>query len=187
MQNKLMFVRLPMQYARILEAPGATRPSANPLNMVEAYSRDTVGDGQPLAAKRSDSLLNKSTAAPLNSARVYFPELSNECQVDKGPHVRTIGWLSVEHAFPTGEVPPTFIEKLRAHLQDPWQPVVTWGRYRCNLCPAHLSDGPISGSRNLWIPGEGVVYVAPELILHYIEAHHYKPPGEFILAVLNCP
>lgn len=114
---------------------------------------------------------------------MYFPDLSNECQVDKGPHVRAIGWLSVEHAFSTGVVPPIFIESLRAHLQNPCQPVVTWGSYRCNLCPAHLSDGPISGSRNLWVPSYAFVYVAPELILHYIEVHLYKPPDEFINAV----
>lgn len=32
-----------------------------------------------------------------------------------------------------------------------------------------------------------MVYVAPELILHYIEAHLYKPPDEFINAVLRSP
>lgn len=137
--------------------------------------------------RRSDSLLNKNTVAALNRSRVYFPDLSNECQVDKGPHVRAIGWLSSTHDFPKGEVPAYFFEKLRAHLQNPWQPVVTWGRYRCNLCPAHISDDLISGSRNLWVPGDAFVYVAPELILHYIEVHLYKPPDEFINAVLNSP
>jgi hypothetical protein len=65
--------------------------------------------------------------------------------------------------------------------------VVTCGIHRCDLCRVQLSDGSVAGYRNLWIPGEGVVYVAPELILHYIEGHHYKPPDEFIIAVLNSP
>ncbi len=57
------------------------------------------------------------------------------------------------------------------------------------------------GFKNVWIPagwrvlvGSGgvrvlrpLVYVAPELIVHYIEAHGYRPPDEFIQAVLRCP
>jgi hypothetical protein len=30
-------------------------------------------------------------------------------------------------------------------------------------------------------------YVAPELILHYIDQHGYSPPAEFQQAVLDCP
>ena len=43
------------------------------------------------------------------------------------------------------------------------------------------------GFRNLWIPGKDVIYVAPELIVHYIEAHAYRPPDEFCKAVCRCP
>jgi hypothetical protein len=32
-----------------------------------------------------------------------------------------------------------------------------------------------------------VVYVAPELVVHYIESHGYQPPEEFIAAVMACP
>ena len=30
-------------------------------------------------------------------------------------------------------------------------------------------------------------FVVPELIVHYIEAHCYLPPQEFIAAVMQCP
>jgi hypothetical protein len=43
------------------------------------------------------------------------------------------------------------------------------------------------GIYNLWVPGNDVIYVAPELILHYIQEHRYRPPDEFISAVLRCP
>lgn len=33
--------------------------------------------------------------------------------------------------------------------------------------------------------GRGVGYAAPELIAHYVEAHDYLPPTEFIEAVLS--
>jgi hypothetical protein len=37
-----------------------------------------------------------------------------------------------------------------------------------------------------WINGS-FIFVAPELILHYIDAHAYQPPMEFSQAVLACP
>ena len=43
------------------------------------------------------------------------------------------------------------------------------------------------GTANLWIPGDGCVYVAPSLIAHYIRAHRYAPPQTFVEAVLRCP
>jgi len=42
------------------------------------------------------------------------------------------------------------------------------------------------GTNNLWVPGEGCVYVAPSLIAHYIRAHRYAPPPEFVGAILRC-
>ena len=43
------------------------------------------------------------------------------------------------------------------------------------------------GNRNLFLPGAGFLYIAPSLVLHYIDAHQYLPPDEFIKAVLDCP
>jgi hypothetical protein len=40
------------------------------------------------------------------------------------------------------------------------------------------------GNGEIIVKGEdGRRYAAPTLILHYIEAHHYLPPEEFIQAV----
>jgi len=44
-----------------------------------------------------------------------------------------------------------------------------------------------SGSSDIVVPDRTVVYMAPELILHYIRAHRYLPPSSFLEAVLNCP
>jgi len=44
-----------------------------------------------------------------------------------------------------------------------------------------------AGSRNLFIPFDNYLYIAPELILHYIESHEYYPPEVFIKAALCCP
>lgn len=43
------------------------------------------------------------------------------------------------------------------------------------------------GANNLFVPGEGVVYVAPSMIAHYIDAHAYEPPAVFWEAVMKCP
>ena len=53
---------------------------------------------------------------------------------------------------------------------------------------AALRDGKGAwlGSAQIWVPSvEGdVIYAAPTLIYHYVEAHRYCPPREFIDAVL---
>ena len=43
------------------------------------------------------------------------------------------------------------------------------------------------GANNLFVPGEGVIYVAPSMIAHYIDAHAYEPPRVFWEAVMKCP
>jgi hypothetical protein len=56
------------------------------------------------------------------------------------------------------------------------------GHHTCSLCQF---DGA-EGTRNLLIPGDGVIYACPELITHYIDAHWYRPPEQFQIAVLRC-
>jgi hypothetical protein len=42
------------------------------------------------------------------------------------------------------------------------------------------------GCAEVWVRGiDGVWYAAPTLILHYVQAHRYKPPEEFIQTVLS--
>lgn len=43
------------------------------------------------------------------------------------------------------------------------------------------------GSENLFVPGHGLLYVAPSLIVHFIAVHGYQPPPAFCAAVLACP
>ncbi len=98
--------------------------------------------------------------------------------------LRAVGWLSRDQEFPTGEVDRAIFDRLAELLHDPWQPMACLGVFCCELCritpEAH-------GGRNLFVPAEGVVYVCPELILHYMNAHGYSPPAEFCTALLGCP
>ncbi len=43
------------------------------------------------------------------------------------------------------------------------------------------------GASNLYVPGEGCVYVAPSMIAHYVDVHSYDPPATFWEAVMKCP
>ena len=95
-----------------------------------------------------------------------------------------VGWLERGHQYPVGQVSAEVFAKLRALLVDPWQPAAAAGAHQCDLC---LHEPEKAGTRNLFVPGEQRIYVAPELILHYVNAHWYQPANEFCDAVLRCP
>lgn len=92
-----------------------------------------------------------------------------------------MGWLEAEHPFPTGVVEDWVVRKLAKLLRKPYQPMCYLGWHDCSLC------GGAQSTANLWLPGEGCNYVAPEMILHYIVAHEYAPPEPFLKAVRECP
>ncbi|MDB4759755.1 hypothetical protein OAG34_00930 [bacterium] len=97
--------------------------------------------------------------------------------------LRAIGWLIKDKPFTTGKMDSDAFAKLKELMQDPWQPMITLGVHECELCQF---DAPC-GNGNLFVPNGNVVFVCPELIVHYIAAHHYLPPVDFITAVTNCP
>lgn len=116
---------------------------------------------------------------------MYSADLATECQVAHGPAVRAVGWLEHGHAFPTGPILKSFISALRAHVTDAgrWLAVVAAGGHSCDLGGCDRS----AGTQHVIIPTKHCVYVAPDLIVHYVEAHSYAPPNEFVEAVLACP
>jgi hypothetical protein len=112
---------------------------------------------------------------------MHYPDLGEECQIACGPRVRAVGWLAEGHELTRGEVDAEVVEKL-AHLrEDGWVHVVACGPHLCELCRNARE------SRNILVPASDVLYVAPAMIVHYIEEHAYRPPAEFIAAVLACP
>lgn len=119
---------------------------------------------------------------------MFYPDLGHRCDVDFGDHVRAVGWLAKGHPYPTGRVPAEFLTTLHDHVCMAWQPVGMPGIHLCEFCPQPLPNGRfVGGNSNVWIPSADRVFVAPALILHYIEAHAYQPPDEFIAAVLAAP
>ena len=106
-----------------------------------------------------------------------------------------VGWLEVDHPYPQGPVEEAFFTRLIELLVKPWDPFVSAGFHRCSLC--RFSGGPGGmrfhersiemGQKNLFVPWNGKVFIAPSLIAHSIDSHHYCPPKEFQQAVLECP
>lgn len=104
----------------------------------------------------------------------------------------TVGWLDAAHPFPTGAPPdgllPALTELARARVRQ------TRGYHYCELCIRDLGDdarealrrGVIAReSAEFQVWGDGVVYAAPQLLLHYVDAHAYLPPGEFCAAAVG--
>jgi len=127
---------------------------------------------------------------------VHFPDLG-PCDyfhlLDPAPVA--VGWLDGEHPYERGSVQPSFLEALARIAQEPWQPFYFMGWHNCELCASASRPGSIevagirvtTGINNVFVPGDGVVYAAPSLILHYIVEHEYLPPLAFQRAVESCP
>jgi len=98
--------------------------------------------------------------------------------------LKAVGWLERGKDFPRGDTDPKVFDRLVKLLHDPFQPAVIMGSHECDLCQF---PGQHIGTTNLFVPANETIYVCPELILHYIDAHWYNPPDEFCQAVLACP
>ena len=107
----------------------------------------------------------------------YFGVEATDCLL-------AVGWLDRDHSFPIGEVDVAVLDRLQELAKDPWTPIAFAGAQGCELCRYYPEA---SGITNLFIPGNGFLYVCPELICHYMNAHGYLPPAEFCDAVLACP
>jgi hypothetical protein len=106
--------------------------------------------------------------------------------------LRAVGWLEHPQTLSLGTAPSELVAKLKAMVKQSREAYSQYcfrGLKHCSLCAATglASPGPIWSQENIFVPGIGVVYVAPGGVPHYVEVHDYLPPSEFIDAVLRCP
>lgn len=133
---------------------------------------------------------------------MYFTDLSPYTYSTHVPlsGVLNVGWLDRSMPFSKGTVPSGFLDRLKD-----WFRVSRVNQMRgihdCNFCrarqwpllplqehPSLTIDGKsmFLGNWEIWIPGSsGTVFASPALIIHYIDAHEYHPPEEFITAAMN--
>jgi predicted nucleic-acid-binding Zn-ribbon protein len=119
----------------------------------------------------------------------YYPDLErlDYFPVDETTILKAVGWLNGDHDFTTGRVSQDFFDRLNELMEIAWQPLHSMGCHVCELCQFSEYEKTATGQKNIFIPFDGAIFVAPELILHYINVHHYLPPNVFVEAVMKCP
>ncbi|MHA6764624.1 DUF7919 family protein [Streptacidiphilus sp. PAMC 29251] len=111
-----------------------------------------------------------------------------------------VGWLGEGHSYPVGVSSDELIAGLVRLCADPVN--LTRGVHFCDICPAISPDehrsrwrefttfqskyGEVSiGNGELRAIGtSGRIYAAPTLVIHYVAAHYYLPPEDFVDAVV---
>ena len=126
---------------------------------------------------------------------MYYPDLTPYCYFKSASSdgALNIGWLDNRNPFPTKRASETLLDALfeRCLL---YSVIQTRGFHVCELCDSpkhepmkvfrHGQENSL-GSAEIRVKGkDGRVYAAPTLIYHYVAAHDYDPPKEFVEALL---
>ena len=118
---------------------------------------------------------------------MYFADLGTSTAIAGGPHVRAVGWLAASHPFATGELAPLAGDRVAVYAARWRQSVdaLDWpmaaGLHTCELCGAFDAGG------NFGVPAGDLLFVCPEMLGHYVTAHRYLPPREFVDALAKAP
>jgi hypothetical protein len=126
----------------------------------------------------------------------YFADLTpyEYGGAEPNPTVLNVGWLSSAFDFERQAPDEKLVAALRKLIA---QPVNLYrGYHYCEFCPPpqfiRSATGAVSiiethcasGNGEIRVNGEeDLIYVAPILILHYVEEHDYAPPEAFVRAV----
>lgn len=111
----------------------------------------------------------------------YYPDLHPATLLGVGERLRAVGWLQPDHDYSRGVVPDDLLAMLKKHVHSAFQFCAFGGWHDCEFC------GACQGFSNLIVPTAETVFVAPEMIVHYITDHGYRPPDDFLAALQNCP
>jgi hypothetical protein len=125
----------------------------------------------------------------------HYADLTEYVYSDYAGHALNVGWLSASSPFSRGPVAAPVLRALEDLASEPVN--VMRGFHYCEFCDA---ESPIVIPANevevraaylrsgeIRISSSTDVYVAPTLIVHYISAHGYRPPDQFITAVEQSP
>ncbi len=100
-----------------------------------------------------------------------------------------VGWLDELHEFTRYEGDaPAWVERLERFCRE-HRCHQTRGVHRCPFCAPdaafHQSDECWLASAEIVVQGRLAVYQAPALVAHYVRAHHYLPPADFVQAFVE--
>lgn len=122
----------------------------------------------------------------------YYPDLSvYDYDYYSPPEGMTIGWLEKGHGFQTGEVETEDLENLSdlGHLAEGqsrgWHYCAFCGKRELQYAWSERFNSKYSlGSAEIRVRSDdGTLYIAPNLVIHYVLDHGYRPPDEFLQAV----
>lgn len=127
----------------------------------------------------------------------YFPDGSpySFLETQEEGRLVNIGWLSTGHSYSTGTVPEDLVRLLALLCRNGVQR--TRGLHRCEFCvrpevalrtpPTSSCDEEgefIVGGAEIRLPCQsGVTFAGPDMIIHYVTEHSYRPPNEFLDAL----
>jgi hypothetical protein len=115
----------------------------------------------------------------------WFPDMGTTAMIDEGDHIRAAGRLSATHQFDEGDVSAEFLTRLKEFAKRSCESTealgwgICMGPHCCDICGRFMAAG------NFGVPSGSLLFVAPEMIVHYVDEHRYRPPEEFIEAVMN--
>ena len=113
----------------------------------------------------------------------FFADLTPHTYAPTGGlEVLNIGWLDEGRPFSVGSTSQEFRDALLALCSRPI--LLHRGAHRCCYCRGRREDNLGNGQIRVLSP-KGVWYAAPTLVHHYVLAHEYKPPADFVDAVLS--
>jgi len=127
----------------------------------------------------------------------YFKDLSDYSYFRSGfccAGMKNIGWLERGHDFEEATPDEGILDLLWEHCKI--SVAQTRGIHECDLCAPpktvyasrkELVRFLLGTSEIRVFSKKGEKYAAPTLIYHYVHAHHYKPPDEFLRALEEGP
>ena len=135
----------------------------------------------------------QSSDYDLPYAKMFFEDLSpysytlgkpvpEGVELDVLSNALNVGWLENGYPFETGRTSWRFRRRLRRLAKDLKNNFFRTF-HTCSLCEDNTQAPRGTGEIHVAGP-DGVTYVAPALIVHYVARHNYLPPREFIDAVL---
>jgi hypothetical protein len=172
------------------------RPPTPPANLRAADRVAGVVRKRPLPVPRPShpsGRLGSTGAARTDREMTHYADCA-PCDYFGPPALIAVGWLDPAFPYERGDVEDRLVGTLVAMALAPLPVATTAGVHRCGFC--RLSGGcgfryggrsvPV-GASNIFVPADDRLFVAPSMILHYMDAHEYAPPEAFQRAVLACP
>jgi hypothetical protein len=103
----------------------------------------------------------------------HCPELGFRADLPSPIAGTAVGWLG-STVPETGPLPSGAIEALRAAKAVCPTDTGDMGYHTCGICGAFEDRGEFI------VETEDRTYVLPAMVLHYVEAHRYRPPQRFL-------